>query len=777
VTAQASTSTGAGIATAVTGQVTVSPAVASAPQRLNFKDEVHYRDRIRTASSSLARLLLGKKALLTVRELSELQLIDRAGTSTVELASGKISMGVARQRMGPDEVVEIRTQNAVAAVRGTVVIAEALTPPGARIPITRLHVLSGYIDVTTPGNPGAAPLRLVAPASVTVTGNTIGPAETLDAATRTALLSDLRPPQAPPTRVLEALVPGEQARAAGLARILAGQSVDEDLLDAQIPKLDLRERITPPTAGTMLAQGGGGGGQAPFSLPFIFNNQSANITGDLYAVQSVTSQDITTDFLEATGSTVTVGGSVLNVSGAMSTTSAKPFMSLKNSTLVAPDVAFLQNGTLSLPTTLLDAVNSTVTGDLGFVRSNAQLNLGGSFLHAVGSTISAPDHLLKLSTGGRVTATGLGALFDFSGTAVNVGTGSRGQYVQLIGNSNLTLAGPLLAADASTLAFTGSELLHVGGRSTLTSATSQSLWSLNGSSLSLDPGSKGFVTQAGATVSLNGGLLSATNSTITSSADFVVGSGRGQVVVTGPAPLVLVTGGAHQIATNGAIFHLSGTATGHDNVSGLTVGTEEPIQTSGSLLDLNAATVRTGRAVQVDVALLDASAPLLNLFGAGGAQLDTNGHAIDLTSQAKVTNSAAFVALDGSRMTVNNGAVVNVANGSYLKAGGSLVRLSNASTLNINNGVVLLVSGGSVVNISGALIAFNGTGLNRVNIFNTLPFVNIGGIPVALTDGALAANVIITGNAIKNPSLGRITNNMALVQVSGPTSKLTINGN
>ena len=40
---------------------------------------------------------------------------------------------------------------------------------------------------------------------------------------------------------------------------------------------------------------------------------------------------------------------------------------------------------------------------------------------------------------------------------------------------------------------------------------------------------------------------------------------------------------------------------------------------------------------------------------------------------------------------------------------------------------------------------------------NTLAFVNIGGIPVALTDGALVSNVIITGTPIKNAELGRIT--------------------
>jgi len=473
-TVQGASPEGAGVATAVTGEVTVSHAVSPAPQALHFKDEVFYRDRISTAARSLARLLLGKKALVTVRELSELQLIDQAGTSTVQLALGKIAIGVARQRMRPGETVEIRTQNAVAAIRGTVVVAERLTPPGGSDPVTRLHVLSGYIDVTTPGNPGAPPLRLVAPSSLTVAGNTMDRPVPLNAAARAALLSDLQPTQPLPTRVLGGLVRGEQARAAGLARIISGdRSGGGGLVDVQGPPADVQAPATPATPSTPSAG-------PSSSLPFIFNNQSPDISGDLYTVRDGSLQNIFTDFLEAT--------------------------------------------------------NGAVTADLGTVLSNGQLTLGGS--------------------------------------------------------SNVTLADPLLAAAESAFTLTGSALLDVSTKAIFTDTTSQPLWSLNG------------------------GLLDAANSQITSSADFLLGTGKGQFIVTGPtAPLVSLTG-----------------------------GTEEPIQHSGGFLDLNAAAVTTARAVRVDVALLEASAPLLNLFGASGSQLTTSGNAIDLTSKAKVTNTAAFVA-------------------------------------------------------------------------------------------------------------------------------------
>src|SRR6058998_487506 len=113
----------AGVVTGVSGQVTVSRTEAT-PLPLRFKDEVFLKDRISTAERSLARLLLDQKALITVRELSELVITEQSGRSTVDLGAGKIAIGVARQRMRPGEIVEIRTQNAVAAIRGTVVVAE-----------------------------------------------------------------------------------------------------------------------------------------------------------------------------------------------------------------------------------------------------------------------------------------------------------------------------------------------------------------------------------------------------------------------------------------------------------------------------------------------------------------------------------------------------------------------------------------------------------------------------------------------------------------------------
>ncbi|MGH7399250.1 MAG: FecR domain-containing protein [Candidatus Rokuibacteriota bacterium] len=125
---------GVGVVTTLAGTVTVARAALPAPKPLRFKDDVFVRDHIATAEESLVRVLLGGKALVTVRELSSLTIKEEAGRATLDLTSGKIAMGVVRRRMRPSEVIEIRTPNAIAAIRGTVLVVELIPLQAARRP-------------------------------------------------------------------------------------------------------------------------------------------------------------------------------------------------------------------------------------------------------------------------------------------------------------------------------------------------------------------------------------------------------------------------------------------------------------------------------------------------------------------------------------------------------------------------------------------------------------------------------------------------------------------
>src|SRR3989442_2743815 len=141
----------AGVVTTLEGNVTVTRVALPQPQPLKFKDDVFVDDKVTTGDQSIARMLLGGKAVVTVRERSTLTITEVPGKATIELDAGKIALAVARDRMKAGESIEVRTANAVAGVRGTVLVAEVSRataqvggPPPALV--TTFTVLSGQVQ-------------------------------------------------------------------------------------------------------------------------------------------------------------------------------------------------------------------------------------------------------------------------------------------------------------------------------------------------------------------------------------------------------------------------------------------------------------------------------------------------------------------------------------------------------------------------------------------------------------------------------------------------------
>jgi hypothetical protein len=129
-----------GIVTTVIGPVTVSR--ASLPvEPLKFKDEIFLRDRVTTGDNAMTRILMGGKVVVTARERSTLTITEVPGLSTIDLTSGRIAVAVDKTRMKPGERVDVRTPNAIAGVRGTVLIVETLRNTSS------VTVLSGLVDV------------------------------------------------------------------------------------------------------------------------------------------------------------------------------------------------------------------------------------------------------------------------------------------------------------------------------------------------------------------------------------------------------------------------------------------------------------------------------------------------------------------------------------------------------------------------------------------------------------------------------------------------------
>src|SRR5258705_7422646 len=197
-----------GVVTNIEGTATVARLTRPDAQPLQFKDDVFLRDRITTGERSFVRVLLGGKATVTARERSVLTITEVPGVATVQLGDGRISVAVSKALMKPGEVIEIKTPNAVTAIRGTVVVAEVLpAPDGHRSTIT---ILRGLVEVTKldpAGRLSGSAVKLGALERVTVT--TSLPVPRPEAITREAamkLASDFSHiPQNAPAATIDAL--------------------------------------------------------------------------------------------------------------------------------------------------------------------------------------------------------------------------------------------------------------------------------------------------------------------------------------------------------------------------------------------------------------------------------------------------------------------------------------------------------------------------------------------------------------------------------------------
>ena len=147
---------GVGVVTALTGQAGLKrPQAPETP--LKLRDNLFVRDVVDTQKESLARILLMGKSTVTVRELSRFEIReevrpDGSQRALINLAEGKIRVMVARRLMRPGDEVEIRTPNAVAAVRGSDGIIEVSTLPDGR-PLTVITGVSGEFQLTLPTTP------------------------------------------------------------------------------------------------------------------------------------------------------------------------------------------------------------------------------------------------------------------------------------------------------------------------------------------------------------------------------------------------------------------------------------------------------------------------------------------------------------------------------------------------------------------------------------------------------------------------------------------------
>jgi hypothetical protein len=162
----------AGTVSQVEGTAAVARAATPDGMPLKRRDELFVRDLVTTGQLSKAQLLLSGKATVTMREQSALRITEVPGVSTVEITSGMLKLVVAKDRMKAGERIDVKTPNAITAVRGTTIVTELVKVPAGLL--TRLTVLEGFVDITplnpATGAPAGPPVRVNTLQQTTVTG-------------------------------------------------------------------------------------------------------------------------------------------------------------------------------------------------------------------------------------------------------------------------------------------------------------------------------------------------------------------------------------------------------------------------------------------------------------------------------------------------------------------------------------------------------------------------------------------------------------------------------
>ncbi|HLB77816.1 MAG TPA: choice-of-anchor L domain-containing protein, partial [Candidatus Dormibacteraeota bacterium] len=685
---------------------------------------------------------------------------------------------------------EVHTPNAVAAVRGTVFVVEvtrqgAQNAGGALSAHTQVTTVHGTVEVGPLGRPGTTTF-LTQSQSLGLLGSTVGQPRTLNAHEIGRLLAAYTA-ALPATNVQsrDSFVRQERNKAMALAAQLVPdptetattiQSCTLGCLPPIIPPIGLRSDQS-TLKGEKLSNGGfesgsfppgwslGGGGQVITSLGAFtapagqfmgfISSGPGSLPGSLDPSGRFTQFSALSQSFQATGGTLyTIKATYNFVSNEYpywTTLYAgnSPFNDTFDVKIKTPGGPATQVATLS--------INSAFTPNQ---VSQQQVSVAG------------------FSAGGGCATCGWGytgfKTLTFSWLAPTSGEAALIFEVGDVGDT--VYSSGVMIDEVSVLQ--DPPLYLVQGGTTLTHPSSDPLLDYHGGSATFD---SAMVVAGGSKASLGGPLLRATDTNLTAPVSLLSVLPGGSFASTTTGPLVSLTGGNHAIGTDIAIFDIAGSGTTVDLRTGQVVATDTPLTTGGGLLAAAGATITTQQVLRVDAALLEASAPVAALLR--GSQLTSASDAIALSGQSRLTSrGTTLVALDASRLIVSRGALVNVTGGSGLTVTGNLLTLSNGSTLSVLNGPLLSVSGGSFASIGGALAAFGGAGGNLLSVSNNLcggSCALFGGIPVALLNGATAANVSIADGAVKNSSLGAIkyaTATTALLSVSGAGSKVTVGG-
>jgi hypothetical protein len=809
----------AGVVTTLEGNVTAARSTAAQPVALKFKDDVFVNDRVVTGDRSLARLLLGGKAVVTVRERSALTITEVPGRSTIDLDSGKVAVAVAKDKMRPGEQIEVKSPNAVAAVRGTVFVVEVIRASAnaarAQSGVTVNHyVLTGAVALTV----GGQSVNVNAGNYASVTGGVVS-SGLMSAAMRADATQGFTPSGLPKVSGAEG-----DAKQAVMSSTVATFSTTAPAFVAP-PPLPTPPTIQLPAVQDVLLPGGGQTtlNSLPPTPPPTTKPTGVLLFGDADISPPVDSRTALASTIRSVQPSVLITDlnsptlpADLSAYGTIWYVGAFSGISPTDQTRLAQFLARGGGLYLTGERRCCQTLNSSVQLLLQTVVVNGRTIVVGSnrdFFPPAGEPLlpaafnpgargnvtttpntltawfpNAPGEILGISGANVLSTLGEGVVAGVWNESDLMGGAGRIVLMMDVDwlSNQASLAGCdalcrqqiienylLFLDDPAVPIVLNGPLFRSVNETLSTKSTFFDLPSLTLTNTSLDP----LFWFSGSTLTTQGVFARMSDSVISTAGSFLRLESGAQIVQSGTEALVSMLGGALAVGTGGSgnLFDLVGRA-GATQVdeTGLIVGTDRPIQPGVEAPVFqaeNGAVVNVrGSAYKVDTALLEATAPLLNLIGA--SSMTTGDSAVNLVNRAKVSipnDAVSMVTLRSSVLNVATGHLVNVGGGSVLNIAGNLVMLADASTLNIFNGLLLNVSGNSSASIGKSLVSFSGTG-NVVNVNNSIaPTAIINGIPVA----GPVDSFRIGANAIGGTGAGTIKINGVQLTPTTPLSSLT----
>src|SRR5215467_6868974 len=729
-----------GVVTTLQGQATVARASATSALPLKFRDSIFEKDRINTGEKSIVKVLMGGRAIVTVRELSVLTITEEVGRTVVNLESGKIAVGVAKQRMKPGETFEVHTPNAVAAVRGTVFIVE-VTRQGAQAgggnlaASTQVTTVNGTVQVGASAV-SAALVNVSALQRVGVVGTNLGPLQNVTPQQLNQLVGTFTANrQVSPHQAVWSSVSGKQAgQVVALVSALTGTDV-KSASDAKastdrstyLPgKGDFSNFIIRPQKTTTQVNANGGFESGSFAPGWNLVGTGA-VIGSFGQFKAPDGQFM--GFISSGPGSVSDSTGRFTQSSSLSqsfqATAGTLYTVKATFNFVSNEYPFWVNQ-FGGSNPFNDAMGISVKGPGGQTTQLTQLQVNSAFSPTQVSTQNVS--VAGFTAGGDCATCGWGFTgfkkVSFSWLAPSSGEAALVFEVGDVGDTQFPSG--VLVDDVSVVQDPPLFLLQ-GGKNLVRTSTDP-LVEFTGGSVTFD---SVMVVAGGSMASLAGPILRATDTNLTIPTSLLTVFPGGSFTSSTTDPLVSVTGGTHALGTDVAMFDIAGSGTALDADTGLMLATTEALKTNGPLFEADGATVTTNQVVRLDQALLEASAPLLHLKN--GSQLTSAGNAIALGNQSRLTaNASALVALNASKMLVSMGSLVNVSGASVLNVSGNLVSLSNGSALSLLNGSLLTVSGNSLASIGGSLVSFGGSGGNLLSVSNNYcggSCAMIGGIP------------------------------------------------